>query len=210
MKRKIYVVGYADNYANWMQGDLVETIEEADLVLFTGGEDINPKYYDAPKHYTTSFNDSRDRHEIMIYNKAKELDKPCLGVCRGSQFLCVMSKGKLVQHQEHPGNKHEITTIDGKTIRVTSSHHQAQLPWSLPSEDYKILGWTKGLLSFHRDGNNDEIAPEVECEDVIYYKTKCLGIQSHPEWCFPPKLEDEKTMIEYYQALLTNFLDDKL
>ena len=209
-KRKIYVVGMALVYANWMEGEIVENMEDADLVLFTGGEDVSPELYKESKHYTTSNNPSRDRYEVEEYLKAKNLGKPCCGICRGSQFLCVMSGGKLIQHQSHPGEKHEIFTKDGKTIRVTSSHHQAQLPYNLPLEDYTILGWTKDLLGFHKDGNNNEINPELECEDVIYHKTNCLGIQSHPEWCYPPHSPSEIVMIDYYQSLLTKFLNKEL
>jgi len=101
-------------------------------------------------------------------------------------------------------------TKDGKTIRVTSSHHQAQLPFNLHQEEYTILGWTENLLAFHRDGNNDEVNPEVECEDVMYHKANNLGIQSHPEWCFPPSSPSEIVMIDYYQTLLDKFLNKEL
>ncbi len=208
---KVYHVAKMGQYSNWIPNRvIVDKIEDADLVIFEGGEDVNPKYYNADKHHTTSYNNNRDQYEIGLYNKAKELGKPCCGICRGSQFLCVMSGGQLVQHQEHPGEKHELTTFDGKTVRVTSSHHQAQLPYDLPQEDYKILGWTKDLLKYHKNGNNDEISPEFECEDVVYYKTNCLGIQSHPEWCFPPNSDSEKEMIAHYQELLTKFLKKEL
>ena len=40
---KIYVVGGDLNYANWISDkEFVQTPEEADLVLFTGGEDVHP------------------------------------------------------------------------------------------------------------------------------------------------------------------------
>lgn len=210
MKRKIYAVGGDYGYSNWMQGELVETMEEADLVLFTGGEDISPELYNSSKHYTTSCNKQRDTYEVEMYNKAKALGLPCIGICRGSQLLSVLSGGELIQHQEHPGNKHDIFTHDGRTIRVTSSHHQAQLPYKLPKEDYKILGWTEGLLKFHKNGNNDEVNPEFECEDVVYYKANNLGIQSHPEWCYPPSSPSEIIMIDYYQELLNKFLNKEL
>lgn len=210
MERKIYAVGGDFGYSNWMQGTLVDNIEDANLVLFTGGEDVSPELYNSPKHYTTSCSKERDAYEVKMYNKAKELGLACVGICRGSQFLCVMSGGKLIQHQSHPGNKHDIYTHDGRTIRVTSSHHQAQLPYNLPEEDYKILGWTKDLLGFHKDGNNDEVNPEFECEDVVYYKANNLGIQSHPEWCFKPSSPSELIMIDYYQELLNKFLNKEL
>jgi gamma-glutamyl-gamma-aminobutyrate hydrolase PuuD len=209
-KRKIYVVGTSIDYMNWMQGELVEDMKDADLVVFTGGEDVSPKLYDSHQHYTTSCNSARDAYETGKYHEAKGLGIPCIGICRGAQFLCVMSGGKLIQHQSNPGSKHDLFTKDGRTIRVTSSHHQAQLPFSLPKEEYTILGWTENLSPFHKDGNNDEVNPEVECEDVIYHKANNLGIQSHPEWCYPPSSPSEIFMIDYYQSLLDKFLNKEL
>lgn len=82
-KRKIYVVGNATNYANWMQAELVEDMKNADLVLFTGGEDVSPSLYNSPKHHTTSCSPMRDEYEVKEYKKAKDLGLPCIGICRG-------------------------------------------------------------------------------------------------------------------------------
>lgn len=43
---KIYVVGGADNYVNFIENvQLVEKLEDAQLVVFTGGEDVTPSLY---------------------------------------------------------------------------------------------------------------------------------------------------------------------
>lgn len=88
--------------------------------------------------------------------------------------------GMLVQNQPNPGG-HMMKTFDGKDLRVTSTHHQAMYPFNMDSEDYKILGWTEGMLEFHVGGNDEELNPPKECEIVYYPKTRCLAIQSHPE-----------------------------
>ena len=52
--KKVYVVGEAINYVNFMTGvKLVNAIEDANIVLFTGGEDVDPSLYGCKKHYTT-------------------------------------------------------------------------------------------------------------------------------------------------------------
>jgi gamma-glutamyl-gamma-aminobutyrate hydrolase PuuD len=209
-KINIFIVGDSLEYANWMLDyTLVDKLEDADLVVFTGGEDVNPKYYNSIRHWSTSYNDNRDKEEIIVYNKALALNKNMIGICRGSQFLCVMNGGELVQDQPNPNYIHEIKTTT-KKILVTSTHHQAAYPFKLKEEDYKIIGWTENMLTYHVNGNDEELNPEKECEIVYYPKTKCLGIQSHPEMIYPPKNNLEHTSIEYMRELLTNFLENKL
>ena len=61
----IHVAGdYGFGYANWIQDAFKESvikrdIESADLVLFTGGSDINPEIYGENKSHTTWCNDMR-------------------------------------------------------------------------------------------------------------------------------------------------------
>ncbi len=158
MKRKIYVVGSSIGYANWMQGELVNKLENTDLVCFTGGEDVSPHLYKEPRHSTTMNSLNRDEYEVGIFHKALKLKKHMIGICRGSQFLCVMNGGKLVQHQQNKYSMHDIYTHDGKKLEITSTHHQAQYPWNLKEgKDFVVLAYTSGLSKMHLDGNNKEL-----------------------------------------------------
>lgn len=98
-----------------------------------------------------------------------------------------------------------MITFDGKELIVTSSHHQAAFPFNLPEKDYKILGWTNNLSSFHEDGNMKEMNPPVEVEAIYFPKTQCLGLQFHPEW----QLNDTKT-IEWCRNLLNSLINNQL
>lgn len=210
-KIKVYVVGNSIGYANWIPNrELVSSMEKCDLVLFTGGEDVNPAYYNEPKHKTTSFNTARDVKEWKEMTKAKELGKHILGTCRGAQLACAFVGGKLVQHMENNDFTHSIVTSTGESISVTSLHHQAQFPFGLPESDYKILGWSEGESVYHLDGNGKEMNPPKECEIVYYPTIKCLGIQSHPEMCYPPVRIWEKEMIDYMQELVIKLLKNEL
>lgn len=81
--KKIYVVGGWDNYASWINDYvLVDKVEDADIVLFTGGEDVHPSLYGKEKHPTTFSNLSRDLEEKEIFEKVRP-DQVCLGICRG-------------------------------------------------------------------------------------------------------------------------------
>jgi len=203
--RKIYVIGGSKGYANWMQGEITNKMEKANLVVLTGGEDVSPSMYGEKKHPRTGNNKQRDVEEKQEAEKAINLGIPICGVCRGSQFISsILAGGKLVQHQYNPGN-HKMKTYDGKELMVTSTHHQAQYPFNLPKTDYKILGWTKDISPYHEGGNEEEMNPPLECEVVYYPKIKALGIQPHPEY-----MPENHETVKYFQNLLNKLLDETL
>lgn len=203
-ERKIYVVGHGKGYASWMQGRIVDRMEDADLVVLTGGEDVDPRMYGAPRHPKTYANLKRDLFEHHAYVEAQKLGKPVIGICRGLQLMCIENGGTLIQHQDNPGH-HKITTYDGNELYVNSLHHQAAYPYDLPRGDYHILGWTRGMLRVHQDGNEKELNPEREIEIIYFPKSKSLGIQFHPEM-----METSSETVKYCQRLLTLFLKNKL
>lgn len=183
--KKIYVVGNAKMYSKWINNHtLVDNIEEADIVLFTGGEDVDPSLYGCEKHYTTYSNINRDLYEREIFQQVKS-NQLCLGICRGSQFLCVMNGGLLVQNVRNhatSGTHPIVGRRGGCTYEITSTHHQMQYPFLLPKENYEIL-YHAGNRSdcYEGDGIN---YPSCDPEVVLYTTPKlprCLAIQGHPE-----------------------------
>ena len=81
--KKIFVVGSALNYAGFINDNLlVDNIEDADIVMFTGGEDVDPSVYGCKKHPTTYSNISRDKEEIAQFKQIKP-HQLVVGVCRG-------------------------------------------------------------------------------------------------------------------------------
>jgi len=187
MKKKIYVVGNATNYASFMQEyELVNNIEDANVVLFTGGEDVTPSYYGCLPHHTTFNSEYRDKREKAIFDQIRP-NQFVLGICRGSQFLCVMNGGILVQNCDNHGvwGGHEIT--NGKDVyTITSIHHQMQFPYFLNEKEYDLLYWAEGRSTKYE---GDKIDPNLikkfgEPEIVLYHKEGkpvCLAVQGHPE-----------------------------
>lgn len=187
--RSIYVVGGDTAYANWLpEMHHVNNVEDADLVMFTGGADVDPSYYGENVGKYTSINPSRDKKEIEIYKKAISLGKKIIGICRGSQLTCVMAGGKLVQHctGHGIGGTHQIKWKSDEESPITSTHHQMQYPFNLPKEDYLMCAYSLSKQSdVYLDGNDNPIdIPKnfVEPEVVVYPKIDAIAIQGHPEY----------------------------
>lgn len=194
---------YVDFLNERFNTTVVKNGEECDLVLFTGGEDVNPTYYNEEVGKFTHFNDRRDKIERDVYNIYRFTPK--LGICRGNQFLTVMNGGKLIQHLNGHGGTHDIIYSDLNTISVTSTHHQAAYPFNLPESQYKIIGYSKHFKSgTYLNGNNEEIdIPKnfVEVE-IVKYKD-CLGIQGHPEYS-TASTQFKKTSLNLIEQLVFN------
>lgn len=219
MKRlKIAIVGWPDykNYAKFIRNGEVEIISDdnissdTDLVLFAGGSDVDPIFYNEKKGYRTSSDTNRDVYESEVFAKTFMLGVPMIGICRGAQFITVMNGGRLIQHVDNHGiyGYHSIVDRDGNKYEITSTHHQMMYPFDLKEEDYEILAWTpKTLATMQLNGDNKQInLPEnfVEPEIVFYNKTKCLCIQGHPEM-----MHNQRIVIKYLNKLINELLLNK-
>lgn len=117
--------------------------------IFTGGGDVNPKFYNQEKSKLCgSPQIARDEFEIKFFNHIKNSFKPILCICRGMQLLNVILGGDLYQdipsefntqilHKQPQGKyetSHEVKVspdtplckiINNNRIVVNSFHHQA-------------------------------------------------------------------------------------
>ena len=209
--KKIYVVGGANHYAQRIENhELTDDLSTADIVMFTGGEDVDPSLYGCKKHRTTYSNIARDLYEKEIFSKVSE-NQLVIGFCRGSQFLTVMNGGLLVQNCTNHAiaYTHRITN-GNKIFDITSTHHQMQYPFNLPKKDYTVLYTCYGYRSDCYDGDKIDINLILNCgepEIVLYHKKnmpKCLAIQGHPEMMS----QDSPANIEI-NAIINNLLNEK-
>lgn len=207
--KKIFVVGSALDYARFINdSQLVSDLKEADIVLFTGGEDVNPALYKTRPHPSTGFNKERDKAEVSVFKKIKP-HQLALGICRGSQFLCVMNGGKLVQDCSGHAlwGTHPITN-GTEEYEITSTHHQMQYPYNLDNKDYDILYKSSDRRSSYYEGGNidyEMVLINGEPEIVLYHKEgmpKCLAIQGHPEYMRP-----DAPVIEMLNNLINEVLN---
>jgi putative glutamine amidotransferase len=175
--------------------DLEELLTKVDGVLFTGGGDIDLKYFNGashPKVYGVS--PERDALEFSLMSFTLAADKPFLAICRGIQVLNVAFGGNLYTHiqdqlenslkhdwfPKFPRDKiaHSVRLTPGSKlfkivgadeIQVNSLHHQG----------IKAVGKGLAAAAFAPDG----IVEGLEVEGASF----AVGVQWHPE-CLP---EDE-------------------
>lgn len=112
-----------------------DDVKSAKLVIFTGGEDIDPRYYNEPSRFSDS-NPTRDDWEYRVFKNMPKSAK-ILGICRGLQVINVFEGGSLYQDLYHETGKahnfeHELKievrgSLVDKYFRgrlVNSMHHQ--------------------------------------------------------------------------------------
>jgi GMP synthase-like glutamine amidotransferase len=157
------------------------SIEEADLVVFTGGPDVQPFLYgETNVHPKTTASKKRDERDIDCYTKAQALGVPMVGFCRGAQFLHVMNGGSLYQHVDGHVGDHAIYDIRGKEFvpGVSSTHHQMCV---INNRMTLIATATKSTERWY-DGAKKSTGQHTDVEAYFYEETCCLGIQGHPEF----------------------------
>ena len=188
MKKILIVNGDSYGKAVLGLGDLVNDPEamfrepeQFSLVMFTGGEDVTPELYgeSSPKGYCGNSR-HRDLMEIKIFEFARKHNIRTIGICRGIQFINMMSGGTMFHHVEnHGGCNHIMATSRGEEVLVNSYHHQMVLP----PRDAHLIGWSKERRSKLYYGDMDLLvpSPSYETEAVLFPNTESAGAQYHPE-----------------------------
>jgi putative glutamine amidotransferase len=134
------------------QADAVarEVLDLADGLLLSGGGDVDPASYGAPREHVDDADPAADAWEVALVRAARERRMPTLGICRGAQVMAVAFGGTLAQrlagdtlHQDLAGmtpeailaERHEVELHPGSAVaqlfggrpvlRVNTIHHHA-------------------------------------------------------------------------------------
>jgi len=213
MKRnKIIIIGHA-SYACPFENlgdvtldarELLRDQKNAKLVVFTGGEDVSPKLYAGEDPWKISYcNEDRDRVEKLVFKYCVDHKIRMAGICRGMQFLNVMSGGFMYQHllNHNLVGRHRII-LPNDDFLVTSSHHQLvglseyaiPMSHSDPSRSTIYVGPDGYLVE-------DEDKPKLEIEAAIFPESGAVGVQYHPEM-----METDEYGRMHYERMMSDFL----
>lgn len=171
---------------------LTEQWEQIDGVILTGGEDIHPERYLNPGGIDLcgDIDVERDEMEALLLQMVDSLRLPCLGICRGLQFMNVHGGGTLHPHLPlvlesdlHragvEGNSkdttHEVMAnaeaqflgIASNAVSVVVSHHHQGID-QLASE---LVPWAH---------SPDGLVEGIRHVDTLNFPCY-LGVQWHPE-----------------------------
>jgi gamma-glutamyl-gamma-aminobutyrate hydrolase PuuD len=182
---KVYIESPGRQYIRMFEEngwDVVDNVDEADLVQFTGGADVNPALYGEEKHPHTRSDLLRDEREQRLFTLCRKRGVPMAGICRGGQFLNVMCGGAMWQHIDrhaiygtHPAK--DLTT--GRMVNVTSTHHQMMHP--APHARVLMVAEESTYTESMLQDTVARISVEEDIESVLYPRQKVLCYQPHPE-----------------------------
>lgn len=161
-----------------------------DGFLFTGGHDVSSDIYsEAPIPGMVVACRARDDMELQILERAIQMDKPVLGICRGIQFINAALGGTLWQDipTQHPsGIEHHMTAPydrESHTVRICKDSPLYQL---LRTEHLSVN-------SYHHQAIKDlssRLTLMAEAEDglieALYMPGKryVWAVQWHPEFSY--------------------------
>lgn len=219
---KVYASYGHTGETNWIVPlgfEQTQNIDQADVVVFGGGKDIDPGFYGEKVGARTDSPSNRDKKEKEDFDYVQRLRKEgknvkIVGVCRGLQLICALSGGRLIQDVSNHCGNHFMSTFDKQKIPVNSIHHQMIYPYNLEKDKYKILGWsTNNLSSRYLNGKDKSMWLPTnfkELEVVLFKDTAALGYQLHPEMLFSRKNAEWGPTVKWCQDIFLDFYNDKL
>jgi putative glutamine amidotransferase len=171
-----------------LSADVERVLDVLDGVLVIGGADIDPRFYGQEREAATeAVYPERDAFELAVVEKALELDRPFLGICRGLQVLNVARGGTL---------KQDIADETGSTLHrrrlgsFEGTEHVVQI--SEGSLAHRAIGELETVARCHHHQAIDEVGNGlvvsaravadgmVEAVEVPENRF-ALAVQWHPE-----------------------------
>lgn len=189
----------------------VTEVHGADIVVFTGGADINPFLYGERCHRTTHPNFLRDLVDIGVFKKTQTYTQGLIGICRGAQLLNVIAgNGSMWQNVNHHAieGTHDAIDTDGVVHKVNSYHHQMMIPGS----EGRVL--VKAHVSTLRESFDTTkvkdlaktYTDEWDDPEAIYYPDRAV-------LCFQPHPEEQKavdTRKLFFRLVEETMISDKM
>jgi putative glutamine amidotransferase len=125
------------------QASIDELIELLDGIVFSGGGDLDPTFYDLENRGSGEIDRDRDELELGLARAAAAHGMPVLGICRGQQVINVALDGGLIQdvdeHRQQASRDAVTHFVEvtrgshlagslGERVEVNTFHHQVVDP----------------------------------------------------------------------------------
>ena len=167
------------------KAEIERMLDGCDLLLFTGGEDVDPsRFGEEPSPKLEKVNTRRDAWEFTVLDAAVPRRKPLFGICRGCQLLNIYFGGTIWQnlptefegcrpegHHLKDGGEHEVFFEPDSQIAkrlgllsatVNSTHHQSV---KTPGRGFRVTAH----------------APDGVVEAIENNDYPAAAVQFHPE-----------------------------
>ena len=168
---------------------VMHLLQQCNGLLLTGGEDINPAYYNKDSNEIKrcgTLDGYRDTLESDAILYAMKLNMPVFAICRGAQMMNVANGGTLTI---------DIPTDVNHALRHNTTHGKPathEVSTETSSGLYKITGQKSAVVnSFHHQcvkdiakgfhkaaSSKDGVCEAIEADDPKVY---LIGVQWHPE-----------------------------
>lgn len=205
MKKTVHVLGGERAYVKMFRdnGWSVVPMKDAEFIQFTGGEDVSPELYE--EENVASYNNKyRDNLEKLVFDQAKKNGQKMLGICRGGQFLTVMSGHRLWQDVDKHGvhGTHEATAFDGEKVDVSSTHHQMfRLKESGPPVEVLMTAKRATYKTDDAGKHTEDLGDDLE--SLFFPDSQAMAFQPHPEF-FDPEHICQKTYFRFIDHCFNN------
>lgn len=164
-----------------------QTLANLDVLLLTGGEDIDPVWYGEESiGDCVEINAPRDTSDILYARAALKRGMKILAICRGEQVLNVAMGGTL--YQDLPSQYEGVLQHRQGELDIPGTVASQTITIEPDSKLHELIGAdTVGVNSFHHEAVKD-IAPGLRVvartsDGVIeaYEGKNILATQFHPE-----------------------------
>ncbi len=184
-------------------------LNSIDGIVFTGGEDIHPRFYGESAHEKLGHVvEARDKVELLFAREAFERTMPILGICRGLQLLNVARGGSLYQDlssQLPASQNHRLPPCEGKPLLETTH------PIKISSQSLlaRILSLTEVAANSSHHQAVKALAPDliasawstdgvIEALEAADYAGFFIAVQSHPERLYEQPVPAWKPLFQHF------------
>lgn len=167
---------------------LQDYVQRLDGFLFTGGGDVDPRYFGQPcRPWSGAISPRRDAMELALCRMLLSSEKPVLGICRGFQIMNIVLGGDI--YQDIP--KEFVTENPVAHHQLQPARYPAHAVVLSPgSRLHAVFGAKAWVNSLHHQGVNRMGAgflPTVHSLDGLCEGAELtgarffVGVQWHPE-----------------------------